>query len=242
RRWVARATPRITGATLAKNELWFAWAVDRNSNHRPRPCVQIARRDASNMTLIDNVNVFDQNSATAYAALSTNENDEVGISYMIGGGPLEPSHVVGILTGGRKDVVVARGDRGPLDPDTGKGEWGDYLTVRRVYPNQKLFTATGYTMKGPEDGSNRDATPRFVVFGRAADAGLIAPVVTPPSVVTIPPVVTPVSPTTVTPSPGVAVVTAVSVGPPFKDVNALPVVIPTVAAAIKNAAMVEGQQ
>jgi hypothetical protein len=174
-RWLDRADPRITGATLAGGDLYFAWSVDAGSNQRPRPFVQIARIDAGNLTLLDNINVFDSDSAIAYGALSTNANDEVGISYMLGGGSKFPSHVVGILTGTRRDVVVAAGDRGPLDdPDTGKGEWGDYLTVRRMFPNQKLFAATGYTLKGPGDGSNRDATPLFVVFGRAEDVGPVA--------------------------------------------------------------------
>jgi hypothetical protein len=110
---------------MAKKELWFAWTVDRNSNHRPRPFIQIARVDSTNMTLIDNVNVFNSTSATAYPALTTNANDEVGISYMVGGGPLNPSHAVGILTGTRRDLIVSNGDRGPVsDDDTGKGEWG----------------------------------------------------------------------------------------------------------------------
>lgn len=178
RRWLDRADPRLTGATMAnptlsRDELWFAWAVDQNSNHRPNPFVQIARIDATNLTLIDNINVFDAINATCYGALSTNEKGEVGISYMIGGKELAPSHVVGILTGTRKDLIVAKGNRGPFEPGTGKGEWGDYLTVRRVFPNQKLFAATGFTMKGPGDGSNRDATPRFVVFGRAGDTGTV---------------------------------------------------------------------
>jgi len=241
RRWLDRADPRITGATLTKKELWFAWTVDRNSNHRPNPFIQIAKIDASNLTLIDNINIFDANSATAYGGLSTNENDEVGISYMIGGGPLMPSHVVGILTGVRKDVVVANGDRGPTDP-SGKGEWGDYLTVRRVYPNQKLFAATGYTMKGPGDGSNRDCTPRFVVFGRSGDTG--GPlggvtgggevVVTPGTPVVVPPVV--VTPPDVVP----VVVGEPPVGPPFKTVNSLPVVNDATAKQIKAAAKAEG--
>jgi hypothetical protein len=80
---------------MAKNELWFAWTVDRNSNHRPRPFIQIARIDSTNLTLLDNINVFDSNSATAYPALATNNNDEVGISYMIGGGPLSASGTKG---------------------------------------------------------------------------------------------------------------------------------------------------
>jgi hypothetical protein len=242
RRWLDRADPRITGATQAKNELWFAWSVDTNSNHRPRPFIQIARIDATNLTLIDNVNVFDATNATAYAGLSTNEDGEVGISYMIGGKTLAPSHVVGILTGTRKDVIVANGDRGPLDPASGKGEWGDYLTVRRVYPSQKLFAATGYTMKGKGDGSNRDSTPRLVVFGRASAAGPATGVGG-----TVPVVTTPGTPPVVVgdgggggTTAGGGTTTVPAVGPPFKDVNTLPEVSASVAAQIKAAAVAEG--
>jgi hypothetical protein len=237
RRWLDRADPRITGATLAGNELWFAWSVDTGSNQRPGPFVQIARIDAGNLTLLENVNIFDQDSAICYGALNTNANNEVGISYAIGGGPRFPSHVVGILTGTRKDVMVAAGERGPLpDQQTGNGEWGDFLTVRPVYPSRALFAATGYTMKGPGDGSNRDCTPRFVIFGRSGDTGA-APaggggaggVVT-------------------TGGGGVGGGGAVGAGGggvggpppggdgPFQDVNTLPVVSAEVAAKIKAAA------
>ena len=217
RRWLDRADPRLTGATQAGNELWFAWAVDQQSNHRPNPFVQIARIDSTNLTLLENINVFDTASATGYGALSTNVNGEVGISYMIGGGTLFPSHVIGILTGTRQDVVAANGDRGPLDPNSGKGEWGDYLTVRPVFPDQILFAATGYTMNGPGDGSNRDATPRYVTFGRASE------VVGGPGVV----------PDGHKPGGKVG-------GSAFTDVNALPLVSASVAATIKAAAMAEG--
>jgi hypothetical protein len=216
-RWLDRADPRITGATLAAGELYFAWSVDAGSNQRPRPFVQIARIDAGNLTILDNINIFDSDSAIAYPALATNANDEVGISYMLGGGSRFPSHVVGILTGTRRDVVVAAGNRGPLDdPDTGKGEWGDYLTARRMFPNQKLFAATGYTLKGPGDGSNRDATPRYVVFGRAEDVG---PVTAP-----VPDVSRP-GPTDVAAAAG-----------RVQDVDAMPIVSAVVAAQIKAAA------
>src|SRR5262249_33859243 len=43
RRWLDRADPRMTGATLAKGHLYFAWGVNRGSNQRPKPFVQIAR-------------------------------------------------------------------------------------------------------------------------------------------------------------------------------------------------------
>jgi hypothetical protein len=170
RRWLDRADQRITGATLAGTELWFAWAVDRGSNQRTNPFIQLARINATDLTLLEDVNVFDTDSATCYAGLSSNANNEVGISYMIGGGTRFPSHMVGILTNNRKDVLVAAGDRAPMaDPRSGNFEWGDYLTVRPFLPDRKLFAATGYVLKGTVDGNNVDATPHFVIFGRASD-------------------------------------------------------------------------
>ena len=90
--------PRLTGATMASGELWFAWGVDSGSSQLSNPFVQIARIDSQEMTLMEDINVFDEESATAYAALSTNAEDDVAISYMIGGGPRFPSHIVGMLT------------------------------------------------------------------------------------------------------------------------------------------------
>ena len=228
RRWLDRADPRITGATATKNELWFAWSVDRGSNHRARPFIQIARIVTATLTVTENINVFDPESATCYAALATNASDEVGISYMLGGGPKFPSHFVGVLTGTRKDVLVAAGERGPVDPQDGRGEWGDYLAVRPVYPERKLFAATGFTMKGQSDGSNRDATPRFVTFGRAYDTGAAAP-----------PAPTPTTPQPSQPTPPPA---PDDLSTAFNDVNALPVVTQQVATAVKAACMAEGQK
>jgi hypothetical protein len=232
-RWLDRCDPRITGATRAhvdgaNDELWFAWSVDRDSNHRPNAFVQIARIDATNLTLLDNINVFDLNAATAYGALSSNVDGEVAISYMLGGGQQFPSVMVGILTGTRKDLLVAQGERGTAD-----SQWGDYLTVRPVFPDRKLFAATGYTMKGAGDGSNRDATPRYVVFGRSSDAGVApAPGPTPPEPPTPPPA-PPVPPGPLPPTPP-------SDGGPITDVSQLPVVSPSVGSQIKKAAGLNG--
>ncbi len=228
--WLDRADPRITGATLAGNQLYFAWGVNSNSNHRPRPFVQIARIDAKNLTLLENINVFDPNNATCYGALSSNANNEVAISYMIGGAARFPSHAVSILTGTRKDLLVKAGERGPLPNSSNRGEWGDYLTVRPVYPDRKLFAATGYTMQGAGDGSNRDSTPRFVIFGRKSDAAGAPPIPVPG------PSPNPGTPTPQPPvPPGPLPPTPVADGDPIRDVNTLPVVPPDVATKIKAA-------
>jgi hypothetical protein len=168
RKWLDRADPRLTGATMAGSEVFFAWGVDSGSNQRPNPFVQVARIDSWDLTLIENISVFDAESATCYPALATNVDNDVSISYMIGGGPRFPSHVVAMLTGPRRELLVASGDRGPVpDPATGAGQWGDYLTVRPVFPDRKLFAAAAYTLKGKGNGTRFDATPHFAVFGRS---------------------------------------------------------------------------
>src|SRR5205814_9830980 len=109
-------------------------------------------------------------------------------------------------------------------------EWGDFLTVRPFFPDQQLFAATGYVLKRQSDGQNRDATPHFVIFGRAGTTVGHGPAPGP-------------APTTVvTPGPGVATPTPVTVGDgPITDVDSLPIVAPDVGAAIKAACMAAGQ-
>jgi hypothetical protein len=163
RNWLQRADGRHTGATMAGNELWFAWGSAKGGvNARPNPFVQIARINANTMTLVENINLWDPNSAVLYAGLSTNANNEVGASYTIGGGTRFPTHVVGILTGTRRQATTFASTRGPAD-----NKWGDYLTVRRNYPNEKLFCATGYSLLSGAGAS--DATPNLTIFGRSTE-------------------------------------------------------------------------
>jgi len=163
RNWLQRADPRLVGATLAGNELWFAWGSAKGgANARPNPFVQIARINSTSMTLIENINLWDPTSAIGYCALSTNLNNEVGASYTIGGGSRFPTHVIGILTGTRRQVTTFTSTRGPAD-----NKWGDYHAVRRNYANQKLFCASGYTLQSGAGSS--DSTPNFTVFGRSSD-------------------------------------------------------------------------
>jgi hypothetical protein len=228
RSWLDRADPRITGATLAGSDLYFAWAVNAGSNRRPQPFIQIAKIDANNLTLLENINVYDPDSATCYGALSSNADGEVGISYMIGGGPRFPSHAVGILTGNRKDVIVAAGDSGPApNPMNNAGEWGDYLSVRPVFPDQKLFAATGYVLNGGPRASNRNATPRLVTFCRASGAAVVAT-----GASGAPGTAAPAPPQSAGPLPP----TPAADGTPITDVNALSVVSADVAAKVKQAA------
>lgn len=158
--WLRRIDPRVLGATKAGNILYFAWSVDRGgANERPQPYIQIARINALNMRLLNNLNIWDPNAATAYPALSTNAVREVGCSYCIGGGNRYPSHALSLLTRTRKDVIAAEGMRGPSQQ-----RWGDFVTVRRHHPHTRLFAATGYVLRS--GSGEQDSTANYTVFGR----------------------------------------------------------------------------
>lgn len=158
--WLRRVDPRVLGATKAGNILYFAWSVDRGGvNDRPHPYIQIARINALNLRLLNNMNIWDTDAATAYPALATNATREVGCAYHIGGPTRYPSHALSLLTRTRKDIIAAEGMRGPSQQ-----RWGDYLTVRRHYPNTRLFTSTGYVLKSGT--GEQDSTANYTVFGR----------------------------------------------------------------------------
>ncbi len=168
--WLGRADSRIVGATLAGKEVWFAWGAARGGvNKRPHPYVQIARLSADDFSVIDNINIWHSDNAVCYAALGSNSDGEVGVSYAYGGGQVYPSHAVGILTGAApRYVATVQGAHGPAEE-----RWGDYLSVRRHEPGRKLFAATGYTL---QNGTGRqDGSPRFVLFGLSRDVGAVAP-------------------------------------------------------------------
>jgi hypothetical protein len=177
RRWLDRADSRITGATLAGSELWFGWGVDQGSSRRKNPFVQVARIDSTTMRLVEDVQLFDDDAATCYPAMATNADGDVGIAYFLGGGTRFPTLMVGVLTDPKRVLEAATSGRGPLHEGDGRFHWGDYLAVRPLHPGGRLFAASGYVMKGGGDGngSNRDCTPRFVVFGRKKHAGRARP-------------------------------------------------------------------
>lgn len=161
--WLGKSDGRIVGATVRGTELWFAWNSNAGgANGRPNPFAQVARIDTATMTVLDNINIWNKRYAIAYPALVSNARGDVGVTYAYGGGSRPPSHAVGILTGQARSRTTATGQFGPQ-----RQRWGDYLTVRRHRPNDKLFAATGYTLANGT-GQN-DGLPRFVLYGRAAD-------------------------------------------------------------------------
>jgi hypothetical protein len=164
---------RILGATRVANQLWFAWTAAPGQGgaggfNFPRAHVQIAKIDLSqDYKVLEQTQVWNADIAYAYPSLTTNSNNEVGISLAWGGGTSFGSHAVGILG----DFVVWYGEASQrtstrLSPT----RFGDYLHVRLAYPDTRFFSAFGYAVV--TDSSTVPASERddylYVEFGREA--------------------------------------------------------------------------
>jgi hypothetical protein len=184
---------RIIGATRVNNVLWFAWTAATGDGGGggfkfPQPHIQIAKFDlGQDYKLIEQTQVWNADHAYAYPSLTTNSDNEVGISLAWGGNvtlKYYGNHAVGILGdfvvwyGELSDITVLRqqvDSSGNLvvdssgNPVMAQTRWGDYVHARLAYPDTRFFSAFGYavrndpTLAAPSKGS---FDYLYVEFGR----------------------------------------------------------------------------
>lgn len=165
---------RIIGATRVNNQIWFAWSAAKDNGgaggfNFPQPHIQIAKFDLTqDYKFIEQTQVWNADIAFAYPSLTTNSNNEVGISLAWGGGKSYGSHAVGILG----DFVVWFGEASDrtstvLNPT----RFGDYLHVRLAHPDTRFFSAFGYAVRNDSTLTPPErADYLYVEFGREAIA------------------------------------------------------------------------
>ncbi len=182
---------RIIGATRMGTQLWFAWTADAADSGYggfkfPFPHVWVVKFDiAQDFKRVDQMQVWNADHAYTYPCLTTNSDNEVGISLAWGGGgSLYGSHAVGILGdfvvwyGAMSDATVLRkkvGSDGKFvldasgNPVVDETRFGDYLHVRLAHPDTRYFSAFGYAVKkdasvtAPEVGKFEYS---YIEFGR----------------------------------------------------------------------------
>jgi len=155
--WLGRLDSRITGAWISGTRAGFMWTASARAN-RPAPYVKAAVVETSTGTLVEQPEIWNQESAFAYPAACPNAQGVVGVSLFFGGGPRHPAHVVGFRDGGDWRLVISRsGTHGPQG-----GAWGDYVSCRRYFPRSSEWVASGYTMQGGTD--RRNVEPQLVQF------------------------------------------------------------------------------
>jgi hypothetical protein len=165
--WVSE-DHRIIGATRRATQLWFAWTATSGDGgfggfSFPYAHVRVVKFDiGQDFKYIDQLQIWNADFAYCYACLTTNLDNEVGVSLAWGGGATYGSTAVGILGdfvvwyGDKSDATVERdkvNDDGTIAKDSaGKpildnSRFGDYLHVRLAHPDQSYFSAFGYSVK-----------------------------------------------------------------------------------------------
>jgi hypothetical protein len=165
---------RIIGATRVNNQVWFAWTAAPGDGGAggfkfPQAHIQIAKFDlAQDYKFVEQSQVWNAEHAYAYPSLTTNSNNEVGISLAWGGGKYYGSHAVGILG----DFVVWYGRASQLTSTiVSPTRFGDYLHVRLAHPDTRFFGAFGYSvLDKPTSTPPETADYLYVEFGREAIA------------------------------------------------------------------------
>lgn len=160
RNWLTRTDDRITGAFLSNGVIGFLWTANSQAA-RPLPYVRAVRIDAQSKALISEPDIWSSSFAYAYPDGCASDSGVVGITLFRGGGPVYPTHVVGIWLPLLNTWQLADTKAGTSGPDDGK--WGDYLTCRRHAPDGQTFIASGYTLQGGALLSNVEL--RYVHFG-----------------------------------------------------------------------------
>jgi hypothetical protein len=181
----------VAGATLVDSQttpllstrvLRFAWTAGRGGGF-PQPQVRIVdllrvRLSVPNVVAwgpLAETQVWNQNVAFLLPALATNPNHETGLSVSFCGGGYHTTPAAGFVHDTNlfyfnlsQDTIVA-GD--------GRVRYGDYMGIRRHWPNTNLFSVSDYALakvpESTEPGAPLVTIPvhQYRLFGRTADVG-----------------------------------------------------------------------
>jgi len=150
----------VIGATRSINDVWFAWTAGTNNTFKQPHIEMVALNRTQNFQKSQQVQVWNNNFAFAYPALSTNFcTGEIGMSLGYGGGGNYENHAVGIW--GDFLVYIT------TNSNLGVNRYGDYMSIRQndLVSLDGLFNAFGYGISSlPGGGMQSDV--RYVTFGR----------------------------------------------------------------------------
>jgi hypothetical protein len=144
------------GCSPIADEIWFAWGAGKNtSSGRPHPYVEVVKIDSQSFAVKQSMHIWNDKFAFAYPAFARNFNfiQEVGVAIGVGGGDREAHTSVGFM----QDFLVWA----LSNSDSSMTRYGDYVTIRRASPDERLFSAVGYGIRA---GVGFD--PHYVLFGR----------------------------------------------------------------------------
>lgn len=144
----------VYGNARQRGSVWFGWLASSGGGF-PKPHVQLVRINTSTFAFEEQVQVWNPDFAFLDPYLSTNSEEELGMSIGFGGGPYYASHAVGVWG----DFVVYY----PRLSTRATSRWGDYSTVRRSGSKGNEWVAGGYTNEKDAMG-NSIQLPHYIRF------------------------------------------------------------------------------
>jgi hypothetical protein len=157
--WLAFGFPAnaVLGLTRKGGEVWYAWNAG-GSGGFPNAHVQVVKVRTSDYTVLEQMQIWNNDYAFAYPCFSTNSDGEVGISLGWGGITTEAHHAAGFMG----DFVVYY----PRLSTSSSNRYGDYVSIRKFSANGRMFDAAGYTTQNnpPPGGQFQDV--HYILFGR----------------------------------------------------------------------------
>jgi hypothetical protein len=151
--WMARVDTRLTAAWGGPAVIGFAWTAPQDSFFQ-YPQVRMAVVRTSDMTILAQPIIWNNEFAFALPAVSSDSNGDLGLSLHYGGNHLFPSHSVGIIhpannwTDGQWAIQLVQTKLGQHAPSD--GDWGDYGAVRELDKPSSAWTTIGYTLQGTQ--------------------------------------------------------------------------------------------
>jgi len=162
------ADSRVQAGWVAGGIIGFMWNAAQDVNF-PYPYVAAVRINQSNLSLIDEPDVWNSSFAFQYPGIAVNGRGHLALTISYAGGGNYPGselYVMDDLSGGLWQPAYGRlGSNGPP-----LSRWGDFLIVRAASGNLNSWVAGPFTLQGPcPSTSCANVEPRFVWFGRQRD-------------------------------------------------------------------------
>lgn len=148
----------VLGLTRRGGEVWYAWNAAAGGGFT-NPQIQVVKVRTSDYTVLEQMQIWNNDYSFAYPCFSTNTDNEVGISLGWGGRTTEAHHAAGFM--GDFVVYYPRLSTGSLN------RYGDYTSIRRFNGNGRWFDAAGYTTQtNPPPASGLFQDVHYILFGR----------------------------------------------------------------------------
>ena len=153
-----RADSRILGGSVADGNVTFLWNA-RQDNTYPYPYVNVVTFKETGLTYIDNSPIWNPNFAYIYGDMAPNQNGDLGIITMYGGGSFYPS----IALGFKMNNVMTYDLFSVSQGNAANSRMGDYLTIAPDSGQGPTFRAAGYILNGCNNGDCVE--PHYYSFG-----------------------------------------------------------------------------